>query len=52
MQIPDIPFICTLTDAEFRERERSVLSKLMPAVLDTQESKKASATGFLRTTRY
>ncbi len=37
MQIPDIPIICTLTDAEFRERERSVLSKLMPAVLDTQE---------------
>ncbi len=38
MQIPDIPIICTLTDSEFRERERSVLSKLKPAVLETQET--------------
>jgi hypothetical protein len=34
----DIPIVCTLNDDAFRERERSVIQKLMPTVLDMTET--------------
>jgi hypothetical protein len=32
-----LPIACTLTDAEFRERERAILRKLMQTVLERKE---------------
>jgi hypothetical protein len=32
-----LPAACALTDAEFRERERQILQKLMQAVLERKE---------------
>ncbi|HEX8734849.1 MAG TPA: hypothetical protein VF721_05955 [Pyrinomonadaceae bacterium] len=37
-----LPVACTLTDAEFREREQQILQKLMQAVLE----RKALADGY------
>ena len=34
----DIPIVCTLNDAEFRERERVVLEKLKSAMRETAET--------------
>lgn len=34
----NIPIACTLTDDEFRERERNVIRRLMPSVLERRET--------------
>ncbi|MCC7307696.1 MAG: hypothetical protein IT173_09020 [Acidobacteria bacterium] len=34
----EIPIVCTLNDAEFRERERDVLQKIKASVLATNET--------------
>jgi hypothetical protein len=34
----EIPIVCTLSDAEFRERERVVLEKIRAAVVDAVET--------------
>lgn len=34
----EIPIVCTLNDDEFRERERVVIRRLMPTVLETMET--------------
>ncbi len=38
MEIEDIPIVCTLSDAEFREREREVIQRLMPTVIERSET--------------
>jgi hypothetical protein len=49
----DIPIQCTLTDDEFRERERNVISRLIPSVVERVETPDGysfrfpSADGFL-----
>jgi hypothetical protein len=42
----DIPIVCTLNDAEFHERERAVIQKLMPSVLETVETAEGYAYHF------
>ena len=38
MTEPDIPIVCTLNTAEFHERERSVLQKLLPKAERTEST--------------
>ena len=38
MSDANIPILCTLNDADFRERERDVLQKIKASVLSTSET--------------
>jgi hypothetical protein len=42
----EIPIVCTLNAAEFHERERAVIQKLMPTVLETIETESGYAYHF------
>lgn len=42
----NMPIVCTLNDAEFHERERAVIQKLMPTVLETIETENGYAYHF------
>lgn len=46
MNDKDIPIACTLNDAEFQERERAVMQKLIPTVLETIETESGYAYHF------